>query len=177
MPQLTGRIPTEPIPNASWPHLKGLSLVDPNFANPGRIDILLGADVYGTLLRGDIRRASSDVPDTSLGWIVSGPTAKGLPSSNAQAARSVCSATVDLTLQESLQQFWLQEEIPSPLNARRSPDERECEAHFLRTFSRDSSGRYTVRLPFRTARSVLSELRSSAALMLQRVRNQMQRDD
>jgi len=180
MPQLTGSIPAKSIPDVSWPHIKGLSLADPSFAKPGRIDILLGANVYGSLLLGDIKRASGDGPiaqNTALGWIVSGPITTGMMSTNPPAARALRCAAADLELQESLQRFWIQEEILSPSATQRTPDERECEAHFMRTFSRDASGRYMVRLPFRTARSVLGESRTSAALMLSRVNNRIQRDE
>ena len=29
-----------------WSHLKGLPLADPDFGTPGRVDMLIGADVY-----------------------------------------------------------------------------------------------------------------------------------
>ncbi|XP_074107206.1 uncharacterized protein LOC141532652 [Cotesia typhae] len=43
--------------------------------------------------------------------------------------------------------FWVQEEIITTHQPQLTPDEEACEAHFARTHSRDSSGRYIVRLP------------------------------
>lgn len=69
IPKVTGRIPSNPV-TASWSHLDELKLADPDFASPGPIDIILGADVYGSLLLGDIERGpinASVAQQTSLG--------------------------------------------------------------------------------------------------------------
>ena len=60
-----------------WDHLLGLQLADPNFSSPGPIHLLLGADVYGSILREGIRKGPSQAPivqQTVFGWIVIGPT-------------------------------------------------------------------------------------------------------
>lgn len=56
LPRVTGRIPSIPALNASWNHLADLSLADLNFAIPGPINLILEADVYGSLLRGPIKQ-------------------------------------------------------------------------------------------------------------------------
>ena len=44
---VTNDLPAQEIsPVDELPHLMGLGLADPSFHTPGRIDILLGADVY-----------------------------------------------------------------------------------------------------------------------------------
>ncbi|EZA59660.1 hypothetical protein X777_16731 [Ooceraea biroi] len=78
LPQLTGKIPSEPI-TYSWEHLQGLPFADPDFAIPGPIDLLLGANIYGLLLKSTIRKGPLNAPvaqETSLGWIVSRPTSQ-----------------------------------------------------------------------------------------------------
>jgi hypothetical protein len=40
--KVTGQIPHSPI-RADWSHLRHLQLADPNFHQPGRVEILLGA--------------------------------------------------------------------------------------------------------------------------------------
>ena len=54
VPRVTCDLPTHPIPfKLEWEHLSNLSLADPEFGQPGRIDILLGIDVYiNALLQG-----------------------------------------------------------------------------------------------------------------------------
>ena len=44
---VTEEIPNRPLaPVHEFPHLLGLRLADPNFNTPGRVDILLGADLW-----------------------------------------------------------------------------------------------------------------------------------
>lgn len=44
---ITSSSPTVNLPEQKWPHLRDLSLADPKFGNIGRVDALLGADVWG----------------------------------------------------------------------------------------------------------------------------------
>ena len=60
-----------------WKHLRGLTLADPSFGTPGRVDMLIGADVYGqTVLHGWWFGPSSSpiATKTRFGWVLSGPT-------------------------------------------------------------------------------------------------------
>jgi len=77
LPKLTGRVPGQEVAVHRWEHLSGLELADPLFAVPAKVDLLLGANIYGRLLMEDIRRGDPDSPvaqKTALGWIISGPT-------------------------------------------------------------------------------------------------------
>jgi len=58
-----------------WPHLRGLPLVDPN-PSKEPIHLLIGADLYGSLVLSDLRRdpfVMSTAQKTELSWIISGP--------------------------------------------------------------------------------------------------------
>ncbi|XP_018358630.1 PREDICTED: uncharacterized protein LOC108758261 [Trachymyrmex cornetzi] len=71
-------------PNKSdlWPHLDGLQFADPQFSRPGAIDLILGADLYGSIIAEDLVRGSPDsliAQLTHLGWIISGPTSHPEP--------------------------------------------------------------------------------------------------
>ncbi|XP_076301440.1 uncharacterized protein LOC143219321 [Lasioglossum baleicum] len=60
----------------SWPHLRNLQLADPNPSSCHPIHVLIGADLYGSLLLNDLRQGPLGTPTaqlTSLGWILSGP--------------------------------------------------------------------------------------------------------
>ena len=47
LPQVTLNLPVNSIPNDwNWTHLKGIHLFDPVFDTSGRIDLLLGADLF-----------------------------------------------------------------------------------------------------------------------------------
>lgn len=64
-------------------------------------------------------------------------------------------------LNEALNKFCTQEEIlPS---SRLTSDEQECEEHFRTTHLQDTTGRYIVRLPFRSDCGKLGDSRSAAA--------------
>lgn len=70
-------------PINSWSHLRDLSLADPNPTSNHPIHLLIGADLYGSLLLGDLRQGPIGTPtaqSTALGWILSGPTAAVRPS-------------------------------------------------------------------------------------------------
>ncbi|KAJ8879676.1 hypothetical protein PR048_020284 [Dryococelus australis] len=52
MPKLMGYFPKESIvPEKSWSHITGLRLADPMYNIPGKVDIILGGDIYPWLLR------------------------------------------------------------------------------------------------------------------------------
>ena len=51
VPCVTCDLPLQPVCNySSWSHLSMLPLADPDFALPGRIDLLLGADLYADVM-------------------------------------------------------------------------------------------------------------------------------
>ncbi|XP_029051579.2 uncharacterized protein LOC114880108 [Osmia bicornis bicornis] len=76
LPELTTSLPAAPIFRTQWSHLEGLSLADPDFAKPSKIDVILGARVYSQIIRKGLRRGSGGAPiaqQTYLGWVLSGP--------------------------------------------------------------------------------------------------------
>ncbi|XP_034183350.2 uncharacterized protein LOC117605759 [Osmia lignaria lignaria] len=76
LPELTTSLPAALIFRTQWSHLEGLSLADPDFSKPSKIDVILGARVYSQIIREGLRRGSGSAPiaqQTSLGWVLSGP--------------------------------------------------------------------------------------------------------
>ena len=60
-----------------WKHIRGLQLVDPQFNQPGRIDILLGIDVCGLVMLDGRRIGPTNTLsawNTKFGWVLSGRT-------------------------------------------------------------------------------------------------------
>lgn len=165
LPKLTSILPAEPISHPSWPYLQNLQLADPHFAQPGSIDMILGADTYGLILEGSVVKRPPDSPiaqSTKLGWIVSGPT--NVASTNQTPYN--CHCAIEPNLSELLEKFWQQEEIPSSNKQSLSTLDQSCEDHFVRTHSRNSNGRYIVRLPFKTPPEQLGESLPVARRML-----------
>ena len=78
VPVVTNDIPAQEIaPVDDLPHLTGLGLADPTFHLPGKIDILLGADVYPQIMKknqmitGPV--ADPAAQETIFGWAIVGP--------------------------------------------------------------------------------------------------------
>lgn len=74
--KLTNTLPNQKIASADWPHLKNIPLADITYGHPGKIDMLLGADVYGDLIINGIIPSINNSPvaqNTNLGWILLGP--------------------------------------------------------------------------------------------------------
>ena len=113
-------------------------MADSSFHKPGRIDVLLGVDVYSALLKPGLIKLSDTISllETDLGWIVSGATF-----SNSSQSKHVSMTTHNteeivnhLLMQEDtdqiLKKFWELEEVPK--SYRLTQEERECEDHFTK---------------------------------------------
>ena len=74
--KITKDLPLHPIPLAlKWDHLSDLKLADPEFRTPARIDLLLGTEVFTSILRDAQRtgpRGTPSVINTCLGWVLFG---------------------------------------------------------------------------------------------------------
>ncbi|UYV75506.1 hypothetical protein LAZ67_13000424 [Cordylochernes scorpioides] len=78
--RMTGLLATKDLCLAIPSSWKVLPLADPQFEKCGKVDVILGADVYGRLLLLDLRfwdRAHLCAQNTRLGWVISGELPKG----------------------------------------------------------------------------------------------------
>lgn len=170
LPKICETLPVDAVNVEDWTHISNLKLADPGFHNPGRVDLLLGADIFAqTLLDGKIP-GKAGVPDainTIFGYILMG---RYSPNSNSTLTSLFCDSNDCLgSLDKSMQQFWTVESVPE-VNCL-SPDDAWCERHFLDTVSRDKSGRYMVSLPFKEPDPTfpgMYELAASSFLSLER---------
>ncbi|XP_076397876.1 uncharacterized protein LOC143266125 [Megachile rotundata] len=164
--KLTSLLPTHQVKGSSWPHLQGLPLADPDFGVPSRVDLILGADVCGSLFQEGTRVGPEGSPVAKLtpfGWVLMGTTSLD-NSLVTGTARSFHTQTED-SVTKLLQRFWEVEEVrePTPL----SEEEERCERHFQETHTRDSNGRYIVCLPFiRDPVATLKPSRSTALKLM-----------
>ncbi|XP_048515864.1 uncharacterized protein LOC105683000 [Athalia rosae] len=117
--------------------------------SPGRIDILIGADSYGSIIKPGVITGNPNQPiaiQTVFRWAVFGPAGPSSITAPAHQGHLIS----NLQLHELVSRFWEQEEVPASHQESLSAEEVECEAHFIATHSRDSCGRYIVRLPFKS---------------------------
>ena len=107
VPQVTCDLPFHPIPfKSEWSHLSNLQLVDPGFGSPGKIDLLLGVDVFVNVLRHGRRTGPPDSP-AHFGWILAGSTHSCSPSDQVATHHASC-----VSGDELLRKFWEIEETP-----------------------------------------------------------------
>ena len=155
---LTTYVPKRGVDISAFTHLSDLSWADPDPTSFDPISIIIGADLYSTLLLGGVRKGDVGQPiaqNSVLGWIISGPI--DFPAARSPSHSSVQSSHASISthqiscssaFEDELRRFWKVEELPR--QSILSPQERQCETHFRETHSRNSDGRYIVRLPFKS---------------------------
>lgn len=155
--RISSNLPRVQLSNNVKARLKDYTLADPTFDTPGPIDLLLGADLFAQTLLGPAVDLGNNMPyalNTIFGYVVIGNTPISITSSKYAGISSFLS-TNDLELHDTLKRFWTIEE--PPVSTKLSPQEEECEKHFLTTHSRDSSGRYICRIPFKESPTQLGD--------------------
>ncbi|XP_050453271.1 uncharacterized protein LOC126852475 [Cataglyphis hispanica] len=147
-----------------WPHIDGIELADPDFFAADPVELLLGADVCVAILQPGLRRGRRRQPvaqRTTLGWILS--SSIGISAATRSAQTHHCCSDDDL--HSLVQEFWRQEEVVAK-TIPPTTNEQEAEDHFVRTHSRDASGRFVVRLPLRLPLPDLAGTKRTAARLL-----------
>ncbi|XP_024867166.1 uncharacterized protein LOC112451637 [Temnothorax curvispinosus] len=176
---LTNILPSFNAAPQEWPHLTKLTLADPDFLTPRPVNIIIGSDSYGQIIKPNIIKQDTLMPIAQLsifGWLVLGP----VDTSSSASDASVHHASIqerEGALDELLSRFWTQEEVPTSNNLELTPDEQRCEEHFKSIVSRDSTGRYTVRLPLKSSPDTLGDSYLTAHRCLQSLQRRFSRDD
>ena len=164
--KVTDNLPVQGIPSINdLPHLKGLNLADPTYHEPGRIDILLGADAYPELMMQDaIITGPAKTPaaqNTIFGWAIVGPVTYKTGSSVAIPTNFVQGHSED-GLDGLLTRFWETEE-PERASEALTPVEEHVQNHYLENMTYSpSTSRYKVTLPRRTDVAALGDSRTQA---------------
>lgn len=163
--KITGTLPSTVADTSSISFLPLVSeLADPEFNQPGEIDVLLGADVLGGLMlpgtHHDTINKALHAQNTTLGWIIAGPIAGS--TRKLQVTISINGAD---DLDRALQRFWQLESVDTATT--QTSEELACEEHFRTTHQRDGDGRFIVQLPFRENAPTLGDSKSSAVKSLQ----------
>lgn len=143
---LTRMLPTTEVHNKDWSHLRQLELADPHYAKPGKVDLLLGADVYSEIITAGLRKGPRGSPiaqNTHLGWILTGQI------SSTEALQGYATTlSMHICIEDKmLQRFWEIEE--GACKKHLTGEEEGCEQHFKETHTRQEDGRYAVALPFK----------------------------
>lgn len=95
----------------NWAHVADLTLADNNSMSTESIDIIIGADLYGSLIFEGVRKGKRDEPiaqNTILGWILSDP----ISSSSSPESVHTHHIAIYSSLESTLRRFWEIEELP-----------------------------------------------------------------
>lgn len=143
-------------------HLQGM-LADPQFHIPGKIDILLGSEIFFEVLSNEkwILSNHASLHNTKLGWIIAGK----LPIVSQQ--NSLMSTTI---AHNSAMSFFVTK------TACKISEEIKAEEHFQSTCTRNPDGRYVVKLPMSQDPSVLGDSRAMALKRFLNVEKRLAKD-
>ena len=112
VPRVTCILPQRPVSlKPEWKHLTDLKKADPHFGTPGKIDLLLGVDIFVASLRSGRKIGPSQTPvaiETVFGWVPAGRTDAISP----HVSLTSCHVSL-LTGDNLLRQFWEIEDCPS----------------------------------------------------------------
>ena len=140
---ISSPLPSTAINISGWHFLDNFTLADSLFAIPGKIDLLLGAELFEDICQSDVYKAGNSFPSlrkTVFGWTVIGK----IDENSCCMVRTFNSRISTLELSHQLKQFWEIEEVKENLETGEHP----CETIFKRSFSRLPNGRFVVELPF-----------------------------
>ena len=156
--RVTCDLPVKPVtPQLTWTHLSDIPLADPDFGRPGRIDLLLGVDIFiESLLHGRWvgPPGSPTAFETKFGWVLA-----GLVESQGPPPQVATHHASFVTGDDLLRKFWELEEGPGN-NTEFSPEERAVVSHFKENHRRNKNGLFVVPLPKKPSSATLGESRS-----------------
>ncbi|XP_044735414.1 uncharacterized protein LOC123297721 [Chrysoperla carnea] len=142
--QISDFSPSETFPRNMIQIKKNIKLADPQFHIPRMVDVLIGSGTTLSLLSIGQINLSHDGCDlilqkTQLGWVIAG----GINNNN--KIKSVSCKLTDLSNQ--LTKFWVIEDVGTKNS--KTLDDSMSEQYYQRDTTRNSDGRYVVKLPFR----------------------------
>lgn len=143
--KLTTYLPARVASVTAWPELEQLTLADPEYHTPNKIDVLLGAEVFTSIIDNGVIKCPSGslvAQNTTLGWVLSGK----INTKEADSSQIITMHAQVESVEQLLRSFWEVEAQPCINQKMFTMEEQRCEELF--NHSRPT-GRYVVRLPFR----------------------------
>jgi len=146
---------------------RNIQLANPNFNISSKVDLLIGAEVFWSLVCVGQIKASDKHPTlqkTRLGWILA-RNLNYLPS-YPQRVNSLCASVSNAELDDRLSKFWQMDNIQTSSKVY-TLEESICERHFTNTVARNPQGRYIVQLPLK--QDLINNLGNSRDTALRRL--------
>lgn len=149
MKVVTSELPSRTVIPQDWPHIQGLVLADPNYFQSRKIDLLIGTEMSASISLPDTRIGRPDQPlarNTYFGWILQGQIAQTNPTKAQSIAVRSHHTAINLT--SLFHDFIETEQIPEERS--HTEEEKWFLDFFNQTCTRQSNGKYMVRLPFKS---------------------------
>lgn len=144
-----------------------IKLADANFHNPKDIDVLLGANIFWqTIKNGRIEVKDLTFTETIFGWVISGNVTK------TPKVKSICNHSV---INFDMEKFWRIENFESD-NKIMTINDKKVEEHFQKTFKRDATGRFIVKLPYKNNDIKLGESYKNAVKRYYNLESKLQKN-
>ncbi|XP_050064202.1 uncharacterized protein LOC126553053 [Aphis gossypii] len=145
LPSITSDLPRRSLEPSIRDKFSHLALADPDFNIAAPVDILLGADLFSSIMDGRQVMVDKSLPaafSSCFGWILIGSVSSSNVPEIQEAAVSLLTSVEQL-----IERFWhIEEPDVAPLTF---TDAGKCESIFRENLVRDESGRFAVPLPFR----------------------------
>lgn len=158
LPSISDKLPKVSF-NTEHLKLSGFSLADPSFNKSDTVDMLIGADLFWTIIESEQQSLGDNNPvlrNSKLGWLVAGPMFPIKYFPDREQVHCNLSRNEDLVdLHNDLARFWELEKVPDRMVL--SEEEQFCEQHFLTNTTRTSEGRFCVKFPLRDDRDCLGD--------------------
>lgn len=157
--KISEKFPKTRLDSLGFPDLEKIPLADDKFDQPGEIDGIIGAELFPLLLKNTMIVGPLGSPAavwTEFGYVVMG----SVPTVSLNNNQSFFTLQEDENIEQLLNKFWELEQVPRL--TLQNQNDLACEALFAKTVERDSTGRFTVALPFKNCPSNLGDSRRAA---------------
>ncbi|XP_055527798.1 uncharacterized protein LOC129720360 [Wyeomyia smithii] len=144
LPKLTVSLPSAHVDISHWQIPRKLPLADPKFNVSHGVDLIIGAELFFSLIESHQLVLADKYPilqKTMLGYVVCGKHSAN------ESATVACHVVTYQNLNIQLEKMWEVENLD--IGKALTQEEQEVENHFQQTVSRDTDGRYVLRLPLR----------------------------
>ena len=122
------------------PHMMGLHLADTTYNTPGKIDLIVGAELAPQIMTKRLPRTGEELQPiaqaTEFGWVISGPSTKSHSASSIYSTNNsqlLPEEPKEPPLTEFVQGFWQAEEAPGDEEKSLSLQEEQVEGHYSST--------------------------------------------
>lgn len=174
---ISKELPLHPVDTEALKIPQDISLADENFYQPGRIDLLLGMEVYHELFdrKGDFIKLNGGLliaENTELGYVISGKTSEN--TSNTTINSLFCGLISNEELHQDMRRFWDFDSMNTIKSL--TMEEKAVEDQYMKTHFRYEDGRYGVYLPLNADIEDLGDSKEGAITQFLNLEKRLDKD-